>query len=323
MKIVHYDTYGNRDVYMYVIGNDALSVGVVDLGARINFIKVGGVDVVLGFDSVEDYLESATYAGATIGRVANRIANGKFTLENAEYTLFCNNGKNHLHGGKRGFDMRFFDVDTLADDRVILRYTSADGEEGYPGKLELTVEFSVTGKTLKIEFEAKSDKTTLWNPTNHAYFNLNGDASGDSRGNILALYSDYYTPTDAGLIPTGEKRAVKGTPFDFNAPKAIGRDYGHADLAATNGYDHNYVLASEHVATAKGDKSGVVMDVYTDMSCVQLYTAGGLGGCNGKNGAKYATWQGFCLEPQYCPNAINMSGFEKPVIKANEVKSII
>ena len=321
MKKIHYDRYEDRDVYMYVLGDDKLSVGVVDLGARLNFIKVNGVDIALGFDSVEDYLRSATYAGATIGRVANRIARGKFELDGKAYELYINNGKNHLHGGKRGFDMRFFEVVSADDDKLVLRYTSEDGEEGYPGKLVLTVEITVENKSVNMKFTAVSDKTTLWNPTNHTYFNLNGDASGDSRGNILYLGASHYTPTDEGLIPTGEKRDVVGTPFDFNAPKAIGKDYGCSELEATNGYDHNFVLDTEYAATVVGEKSGIVMDLYTDMPCIQLYTAGGLTECRGKNGAKYSTWQGFCLEPQFCPNAINMTGFDKPVLKAGETSS--
>lgn len=321
MKKFLYDRYEDRDVFMYVLGDDKFSVGVVDLGARLNFIKVNGVDVVLGFDSVEDYLHSASYAGATIGRVANRIARGKFELDGKTYELYCNNGKNHLHGGKRGYDMRFFEVVSADDDKVVMRYTSDDGEEGYPGKLVLTVEIAVENRTVDMKFTAVCDKTTLWNPTNHTYFNLNGDASGDNRGNILCLRASHYTPTDDGLIPTGEKRGVVGTPFDFNAPKAIGKDYGCAELEPTNGYDHNFVLTSERAATVKGDKSGIVMDLYTDMPCIQLYTAGSLGECRGKNGAKYSTWQGFCLEPQFCPNAINMTGFDKPVLEAGETRS--
>lgn len=321
MQKIHYDKYDGRDVYMYVIGNDKLSVGIVDLGARLNFIKVDGVDIAMGFDSVADYLHNATYAGATIGRVANRIADGRFELDGVTYKLFCNNGKNHLHGGKRGFDMRFFDVLSVSDSSVVMRYVSPDGEEGYGGTLTLKVTFTIVGKTLNMEFAGESDKRTLWNPTNHTYFNLNGDASGDICGNILTLRADHYTPTDSGLIPTGEKRAVVGTPFDFNAPKAIGHDFGCADLKATNGYDHNFVLRSEHAATAKGERSGVTMHVYTDMPCIQLYTSGGLSSCRGKNGAEYSTWQGFCLEPQYCPNAVNMTGFDKPILEAGETKA--
>ena len=182
-----------------------------------------------------------------------------------------------------------------------------------------SVKFTVENNYLLIDYEGVSDMDTLWCPTNHAYFNLEGESSGDCRGNLLQLNADYYTPVDEELIPTGEKREVKGTPFDFNSLKRIGADFDNEQLKPTNGYDHNYVLNGEHAAHVESSKTGVKLDVYTDMPCIQLYTGGQLSGCIGKT-IKYNQLAGFCLEPQYCPNAINMNGFEKPIVKKNEVK---
>ena len=309
-----------RNVYMYTIKADGIEVDVCNVGARINAIRVYGTDIVLGFKSIKDYLNSGTYAGATIGRVANRIAGGRFLLNNKPYFLNNNEGTNHLHGGNIGFDKNFFDVINQTDCTLEMIYTSENGEERYPGKLKLTVSFTVKDRALLIEFTAISDKDTLWNPTNHAYFNLDGESSGDCRNNLLQINSDFYTPTDDELIPTGEKVQVKGTPFDFNTLKAIGSDFGKDVLKATNGYDHNYVLSGEYAAHVESSKTGIKMDVFTDMPCIQLYTGGALKPCYGKT-VKYAQWSGFCLEPQYCPNAINLSGFEKPILNKNEEKT--
>lgn len=314
-----FDNYNGKEVYLYTISDGAVSAGILDLGGVINFIKINGVDITLGFDSVAEYLKSGSYAGATVGRVANRIAGGKFSLNGKTYALNTNDGNNHLHGGICGFDKRPFEVLTYTENSLKMRYVSLDGEENYPAKLNFTVKFTVKDNCLTIEFEAVSDGDTLWNPTNHAYFNLDGESCGDCRNNLLKINAGFYTPADGTLIPTGEKRAVGGTPFDFNTLKEIGRDFGEKELKPTNGYDHNYVLNGGHAARAESVKTGIKMDLYTDMPCLQLYTGGALNPCKGKT-VRYGKWAGFCLEPQYCPNAINMQGFDKPVLKAGEVK---
>jgi aldose 1-epimerase len=224
-----------------------------------------------------------------------------------------------LHGGNIGFDKKSFIVLNYTTNSVTMQCESLDGEERYPGTLKLTVKFTVAKDSLLIEYEAVSDKDTLWCPTNHAYFNLDGESSGDCRENLLQINADYYTPVDSGLIPTGEKRDVKGTPFDSNALRRIGEDFGKEELLSTNGYDHNYVLKGEHAAHVESAKTGIKMDVYTDMPCIQLYTGGMINKCDGKT-IQYNHWSGFCLEPQYCPNAINMDGFDKPILKNNEIK---
>lgn len=291
---------------------------IESVGARINALKVNGVDIVLGFNSVEDYNKSGCYAGATIGRVANRIAKGRFTLNGKEYRLNVNNGENHLHGGNDGFDKKPFTVTEEIANSVTMEYVSADGEENYPGNLRFTVKFTVENNALLMEYSAVSDKDTLWCPTNHAYFNLSGEQSGNCLNNLLQINADFYTPVDGGLIPTGEKKAVKGTPFDFTKPKRIGEEIDAEELNVTLGYDHNYILNGAHAAHAESEVTGIKMDVYTDMPCLQFYSGGQLNGVKGKS-AIYNQYAGFCLEPQYCPNAINMDGFEQPILKAGEI----
>lgn len=316
----YYDTINDRSVYKYILKRGKLDVGVVDHGARIDHLRFDGVDVALGFDSIKDYCDSATYAGATIGRVANRIAKGKFAINDKTYSLACNNGKNHLHGGNVGFDKRMFDVIEHADDKLVMRYVSADGEEGYPGKLTLTVTFTIDGCKLLIGFIAESDADTLWCPTNHLYFNLDGAGSGTCLKNKLFINSDTITPVDEGLIPTGEKKAVDKT-FDFRVMREIGEEYSSDELKATNGYDHNYILRGSSAACeVKSDASGISMRLYTDLPCLQFYSGGGMHKCKGHDGL-YDTWYGFCLEPQFTPNAINAEDFDKPILKKGEVKS--
>ena len=292
---------------------------IESVGARINALRINGVDIVLGFNSVEDYNKSGCYAGATVGRVANRIAKGKFTLNGKEYRLNVNNGENHLHGGNEGFDKKPFKVLGQTDNSVTMQYVSADGEENYPGNLKFTVKFKVENNALLIEYSAISDKDTLWCPTNHAYFNLDGEGKGDCLENLMQINADKITLIDSGLIPTGEVATVSKTAFDFRKVKPIYKDLHSTNLKATLGYDHNFILKSNHAAHVESKITGIKMDVYTDMPCLQFYSGGQLNGVKGKSGI-YNRYAGFCLEPQFCPNAINMQGFDKPILKAGEIK---
>ena len=303
----------------YKLTDKNLEVVIDDFGARIHAIKVKGVDIVLGFNTDGDYVSSGTYCGATIGRVGNRIANGRFTLNGKNYSVSRNEGNNHLHGGNLGFDKRTFEVLEHNGKSVTMRYQSADGEEGYPGKLTFTVKYTVEDNSFLIGYEGVSDKDTLWNPTNHAYFNLDGESTGDCRENILQINADEITPVDGELIPNGGRADVGDTAFDFRKAKPIIRDFNDKGLKATNGYDHNFVLCGERAAHVESAKTGIKMDVYTDMPCMQLYTGGAIKPCHGKT-INYRPWAGFCLEPQFCPDAINLKDFEKPVLKAGEVK---
>lgn len=311
-------------------GNGGLRLAVLTYGATIQSLIYGKRDLVLGYDRLEDYRTGNTsYQGATVGRYANRIADGRFPLDGVIHDVGRNEGGvGHLHGGVRGFDKRIWSASILEDGgepAVGLTYRSADGEEGYPGTLEMSVTFTVTAdNALHIRYEGISDKDTVLNPTNHAYFNLNGYDGGDVLDTVLTLYADRITPVDGRLIPTGEWMPVEGTPFDFREGKPIGRDISGSDpqLRLGGGYDHNFVLGMDRrqrmAASAYAPRSGIRMDCITDLPGVQLYTANGLMETAGKGGIPLYKHQGFCLETQFFPDSPNHPEFPSTRLKAGE-----
>lgn len=278
-------------------------------------------DVVLGFDNLKDYLAGNPFFGCITGRVANRIAKAKFTLDGKEYKLAANNGPNTLHGGLKGFDKKVW----KADGKIVpngaavkLTYRSPDGEEGFPGNLDVTVTYTLTNENeLEIRYEAKTDKATPVNLTNHTYFNLAGAKSG---GTILdhevLIDADKYTPVDDTLIPTGELAPVKGTPMDFTTPTKIGARFDQLK-AKPIGYDHNYVLRGLQPAVRVGDrKTGRLLEMFTTEPGVQLYTGNFLDGkVKGKGGVVYPQHGAFCLEAQHFPDAINQPKFASIVLQ--------
>jgi aldose 1-epimerase len=281
-------------------------------------------DVCLGCSSLEEYIEGHPYFGAITGRVANRIAKGRFTLGGKEYTLAANNGPNHLHGGKVGFDKRVWKAATVVGkgaQYLELQYTSKDGEEGYPGNLSVTVSYLLRDSNeWQINYTATTDKATPVNLTQHAYFNLSGHASGTILDHVLKLEADKYTPTDETLIPTGKIEPVKDTPFDFTTPTPIGKRI--RDIKADpQGYDLNYVLNGKAgelrpIAEVTDPKSGRVMKVSTTEPGVQLYTGNFLDGKQkGKGGVTYKQYGGFCLETQHFPDSINQKDFPSVVLE--------
>lgn len=300
-----------KEVYKYTLTGDNVSVDVLDFGATIQSLYVDGVNIVQSFDTAEDYKVRDGYVCGVIGRVANRIAKAKFSLNGQEYLLTKNEGENQLHGGLQGFHHKFYTVEEI-ENGLKMSCFSKDGEDGYPGNLTFVVEFVLTGRKLHIGYLAVSDKDTIWSPTHHFYFNMNGPV-GYANSNKLAIYADYYTPVDSELIPIGNKVDVTGTPFDFRKGKRVDQDKTELGI-----YDHNFMLNGEHAATMVGDVSGMKMEVYTDMPAMQMYTGAGLE--ETKNAEKLADRGGVALEPQFPPNAINMEGFDKPVLKANEEK---
>lgn len=305
---------GGKDVYRYEISGDGVSVAVLDFGATVQAVTVDGTDVVLGFSSAEEYAKNRGYLGANIGRVSNRIENAAFTLAGKSYTLTRNEGKNQLHGGFNAFHLKFYEVREVKNG-VSMTCRSADGEEGYPGNLTEEVTFTVTGRVFNISYRAVSDKDTLWAPTSHIYFNMNGEV-GNATSNVLTVYADKYTPVNGELIPTGTAEPVAGTPYDFRRGMVI-----EDGVKKTGGYDINFVLNGGHAATLTGDVSGLKAEIYTDMPCVQIYSGkSNMGGIRGKR-KDYFDKEGIAIEPQFAPNAINMSGFDKPVLKAGEEKS--
>lgn len=288
------------------------------------------VDVVVGFKSVGDYEKSTEpYFGATIGRYGNRIAKGKFTLEGKTYSLFTNNGQNTLHGGKKGYQYVVWDASQPNPNTLVLHYLSTDGDENFPGNLDVKVTYTLTDDNeLKMDYEAKTDKTTVVNLTNHAFFNLNGDGSGDILNHEVQIFADEYTPVDSTLIPTGKMQKVKGTPFDFTTATTIGARINdkNEQLTFGKGYDHNYVLNKTkamgmfHAATVKGDKSGIIMDIYTQEPGLQFYSGNFMQSKNTfKSGAKDDFRTAIAMETQHFPDSPNQPAFPSTVLKPEQV----
>ncbi len=320
-----------EDIYAYTLDNGrGVSAEIISYGGIVTKLLVNdkngnAQDVVLGRASLEEYLENDGYIGAAIGRHANRIAGGEFELNGTRYHVGINENSNSLHGGVIGFDRKVWKVTECdGEDAVILSYTSADGEEGFPGRLNVTIKYSVTsGGGLKIEYSAVSDKDTLCNLTNHSYFNLGGHESGVIDDQILQINSGFYTPNDNEGMPTGEVLSVNGTPFDFRAPKPIGQDI-NADfeqVQMVGGFDHNYAIEGRGyrlAAMAKCIETGIVMQVYTDQPAMQLYTANALPKGVHKGGYEYPIHGAFCLETQVFPNAMAHSHYPSPILIKGE-----
>jgi len=280
-------------------------------------------DITLGFDNLQQYLDGHPYFGATIGRYANRIARGKFTLDGKTYTLATNDGPNHLHGGLRGFDKVVWTPEVLDGASVKFTYVSPDGEEGYPGTLTVSVTYTLTeGNELRLDYTASTDKATVVNLTNHAYWNL-GEA-GSILDHILMLHADHYTPVDETLIPTGEIAPVQGTVMDFTAPMVIGSRIGRL-TNDPQGYDHNYVLRSgggklAKAARVEDPKSGRVMEISTTEPGIQFYSGNFLDGTlKGKRGVVYQQHHGFCLETDHFPDSPNRPSFPSVVLRPGQV----
>lgn len=296
------------------------SVTLLDYGATVQALLVpnahgGFTDVVLGYDSAAEYQENNGHFGAAIGRHGNRIGGAAFSLNGKEYRLAANNGRNHLHGGTRGFDKYLWQA-VCGEDFVRFSRLSPDGEENYPGNLSVSVTYYLTeANALRIVYDADTDADTIVNLTNHSYFNLDG--GGSAMDTLLMINADRFTELGEGTLPTGRILPVEGTPFDFRRFKSIGRDLGKTDeqLSLGGGYDHNFVLSGLHAACAKSARSGIQMDVYTDMPGVQLYSANGLSPRKGKGGAALAQRFAFCLETQLFPNAMNCYAFPSPILR--------
>jgi aldose 1-epimerase len=314
-----------------------VEVRVLDYGGIIQSIRTPDragalADIVLGFDDVQGYVKSSPYFGALTGRYANRIAKGRFQLDGKAYTLAVNNGPNALHGGIKGFDKVIWSVEPHGDSagvRLVLRYTSPDGEEGYPGTLRATVTYTLThANQLVLDYEATTDKPTIVNLTNHSYFNLHGEGSGTILDHVLTLNADRYTPIDSTSIPTGELPPVAGTPFDFRKPTAIGARIDQPDRQLKNGrgYDHNFVLSRPsgatglvHAAHVVDPSSGRTLDVETTEPGVQFYTGNFLDGSfAGKKGHVYQRRTGFCLETQHFPDSPNKPQFPSTVLRPGQ-----
>jgi aldose 1-epimerase len=315
------------DTYTLTNGR-GLKARVMTYGATLVSLEVPGRsgrpgDIVLGYDSLDGYVKNNPYFGSTVGRYGNRIAKGKFTLDGVTYNLATNNGENHLHGGIKGYDKAVWKAEPLRGDGEVgvkFTYLSPDGEEGYPGTLKIRVTYTLAGQNeLKIGYEATTDKPTPVNLTNHSYFNLAGE--GEVLGHELMINADSYTPVDAGLIPTGEIRPVKDTPFDFTSPHTIGERIAQVE----GGYDHNFVLRSGGGKLVLAVRviepvSGRIMEISTTEPGLQFYSGNFLDGTiTGKGGRVYGKHAGFCLETQHFPDSPNKPNFPSTILRPGRI----
>jgi len=330
-------TQCGRDVRLFTLSNaNGMRVKIINFGGTIVSLEVpdrqGRIgDIVQGFDTLEDYIKDGAYIGTLIGRYGNRINKGRFTLDGKEYQLAQNNNGHHLHGGMKGFDKVLWDAEPFQTDKEVgvkLTYLSKDGEENYPGNLKSTVRYALTCcNKLKIDYEAETDKATPINLTQHSYFNLAGQGSGDILGHEIMINAKYFTPIDDSLIPTGELRCLKGTPMDFTSPTAIGARIGQDDIQLKygKGYDQNYVLNKDKpgemslAARVYEPTTGRVMEVYTTEPGIQFYSGNFLDGTQtGKDGKVYKRRYGFCLETQHYPDSPNKPEFPSPILRPGE-----
>jgi aldose 1-epimerase len=320
----------------YTIRNPrGTTMHVMTYGATITALRTADRqghfdDIVLGFDSVEGYLDDPPYFGAIVGRYANRIAKGRFTLNGHTYQLPINNGPNSLHGGTRGFDKVVWRATPFENDSsagLVLTHVSPDGDNGYPGRVEVRVTYTLTDSDeLIVDYGATTSKATPINLSQHSYFNLSGDGTRDILDHVLELEASHYTPVDSTLIPTGELAPVEGTPFDFRTPTPIGEriEQANQQLQFGRGYDHNFVLDRSgaplsHAARVVEPTTGRMLDIYTDQPGVQFYSGNFLDGTiKGKGGKVYRHRYGFCLETQHYPDSPNHPNFPSTILRPGE-----
>jgi len=330
-------TIDGKVTNLYLLKNDKIKVYITNYGGRIvslltpdRYGQMG--DVVLGFKSIDDYLSAnGPYHGALIGRVGNRIAKGKFTLDGKTYSLPINNNENHLHGGPEGFNNQVWEVKAVNQSSISMNYLSKDGEMGYPGNLDVQVKYSLNNDNeLLISYKATTDKSTPVNLTNHAFFNLAGEASGTINDHLLKLNADNFTPVDETLIPIGENRSVEGTPFDFRVPKTIGRDLNqqntNTQMNYGGGYDHNFVLNKENEREMSlagyviDPKTGRRMDIFTEEPGIQFYGGNFMDGSDiGKYGKKFLYRESFALETQHFPDSPNQPSFPNIILLPGDI----
>ena len=316
-----------------------MSAKIMTLGATLQSLIVSDKaghkdDVVLGYDTAQEYLTRPNFFGASVGRYANRIAKGKFALDGKTYTLATNDGPNSLHGGTKGFDKRMWKIDSVSNGpeaKVVLSYVSADGEEGFPGEMKVTATYSLNEQNeLKLEYRATTSKPTVLNLTNHSYFNLSGNDARDVMGNMVTLHAERFTPVDATLIPTGERKAVAGSPFDFRTPHRVGdriRDAKDQQIRYGRGYDHNFIVdgaagSLRPAAVVSDPVSGRTMEMSVTAPGIQFYTGNFMDGTFfGKSSRAYRQGDAICLEPGVFPDSPNHSDF--PTSRLNPGQSYV
>lgn len=315
-----------RDIHLVTLADaSGVEVELISLGAAIRAIRVPGrngtpTDICLGYDTPEEYASQDACFGGTIGRCANRIGGARFSIGGREYRVTPNEGRNTLHGGAVGFHKKLWGH-ACGGGSVTFSLDSPDGEEGFPGNLHAEVTYTLQNGTLTIRYQAQSDADTVVNLTNHAYFNLAGHGGGPVTDHVLTVRADRYTPSDSGNIPTGELASVEGTPLDLRSPAVLGDRLSDPFLAASRGYDHNFVLNGGEGWAAElfCPRTGIALEMSTTLEGMQLYTAGWLTERPGKGGARYAPAHGVCLETQHFPDAVNHAAFPSPILRAGAV----
>lgn len=311
----------------YQLKTEALQMIVTNAGASVVSLKVkdnkdNWQDVVLGYEEVDTYVTTNDACfGSVVGRHANRIKSGIFELNQKTYQLEKNNGGNNLHSGSKGFHLREWQVESVSDKAITFLMISPDGDQGFPGNMEMRATYQLEGNQVTINYIGLSDQTTLFNPTNHSYFNLSGHQDGNVLDHLLQLPCRYFMPIGEDSVPTGERRSVSGTPMDYLTPKPIETqfDLSNEQLRLGNGLDHHFVLAHEEEAMVlNSPKTGITLEVTTNMPGVQIYTANFVKDVKGKEGVVYQERSGICLETQHCPNSINLPEEKSPILESNQ-----
>ncbi|RHS81672.1 galactose mutarotase [Firmicutes bacterium AM43-11BH] len=332
MKAVRVETFGStskkEEAVLYTLTNEnGMSASITNYGAALVKLNVPDKegklrDVVLGYDDVTGYEKGGGSFGAPVGRNANRIGGAVITIQDKTYELEKNDNGNNLHSGTNYYNKRIWNVGEKTDSKIEFVLHSPDGDQGYPGTLDMHVTYELTeGNELRLIYDAVPDQDTIINMTNHSYFNLDGHDSGNVLKELVTLDADYFTRADAQSIPTGELVDVTGTPMDFRMPRALGEaiDADYEAVRLGKGYDHNWVLKNngkfDKVAQAVSEKSGIVMEVWTDLPGMQMYTANFLDNEHGKNGAVYGIRDAVCFETQYFPDAVHHENFASPICK--------
>ncbi len=328
-EIKEFGFFRGYKCFLITLSNDkGFKASFTNFGAAMQSLYVPDrngtpTDVVLGYDTLEEYVQGNSCFGATVGRFANRIGGAEFSLNGKEYHLAANDNGNTLHGGNFGWNKRVWLLESVEDGEepsVSFSYISPDGEENFPGTVDVTVKYTLLSNGVEIKYNAVTDKDTVINLTNHSYFNLSGEGSGDIKNHSVQIFADRYTPVNSLLIPTGQFAYVTGTAFDFKNPKKVGAEMENGRLP--NGFDHNFLLGENRVlrdaAKVYEESSGILMNVKTDMPGMQFYIGIGLDNEKGKNGHSYVKYGGLCLETQFCPDTPNKPQFPSCVLKADE-----
>ena len=334
IKKQHFGTAYGKDVDLYILSNGTMEVEVLSYGATLHAIRTPdkngeAKDVLLGYETVEEYQKNAGYLGAVIGRNCNRLAGGKFLLNGKEYQLAQNDGTNNLHAGPDGVDCKLWDMEVVSceeGEKLVCSYHSPDMESGFPGEADIKVTYTLSAENeLGLEYYATASEDTIMNLTNHAYFNLGGQDSGGIENHLIRMQSDFYTPVGDDFCPTGEVAPIAGTVFDFHDFTRIGDGIDKVpDFAVTGGYDHDFVLNTreKQVALAvevKNEATGIAMEVYTNKPAVQFYAGNMLDPVAGKNGCTYGKRHGFCLETQFIPNCLTHPHLGSSILRKGEI----